>query len=861
MTVLIPTYVKDQARSWPKHEDAPDVPYAPVEQVLWARHPVDAHFSAYSCPQLPKRLSTHPPAYERIPGGVQMVLMVADADDPVAHEQETPARPGWRFVEQEKVKALLAAHPGILYYETKAGYRLVGGLGRPVRIADDSEYRDWRTRYLCWLGWLSRTWGIVGDPAMRDWTRAYRAPRVMRDGVPQDPPMWGQLGAIDREPEPADLQEVRRLAAQDKAWAQALAGLGRGARDDAGKRYEAVDHGDRLSLLRQYAQKVVDEEPPGRAGAGGGTAMFLVCRRLYRGLALPDDDRTRAILDSYGARCDPPWDREAEVRHKIESAKQTGSIALGAYLPRFEAWLALERQRDGLPVVKLGTDEDAAVNETIGHLARLPELFAHYQSCSLADVLEQEQDADAPGPDGIRRFGGAPRIRQLPAARVRTLTTKVARFERWDGRSRGWEPSNPTEWLVSGVCAEGRWAPVRQIVGLGDSPVILGDGRVLHQRGYDAPSGIFVTSRLPVEVPDRPTIDDARRAALTLLDLVGQFEFTSPAHRSAWLCALLTVLARFAHSGPAPLFLFEASTAGSGKTLLADLISCVAFGRPASRTPFSPHDEEMRKKITSAAMAGDRMILLDNVPNGGVLQSAALDAALTSNGWWKDRVLGSNDVYDGPLLAVFFATGNNLSIAGDLGRRILHSRLEPQADMPELRAGFKYPKLLMHALKNRGLYASCALTILRAHWAAGRPEPAAQAWGSFEGWSSVSRAPLAWMGLPDPGETREELQAMADRGRGAAAALVHELAAAFGNRGFLVSDVTTLAYPKGFQIGEERAGLKEALDELCNAKPGGQPTPHQIGNSLKRIRGRAFDGRRLVCEVDKKTKLQRWRVA
>src|SRR6185369_9319887 len=102
---------------------------------------------------------------------------------------------------------------------------------------------------------------------------------------------------------------------------------------------------------------------------------------------------------------------------------------------------------------------------------------------------------------------------------------------------------------------------------------------------------------------------EARAAAGLLLDLIGQFDFASPAHRSTWLCALLTVLSRFAFSGPAPLFLFEASTAGSGKTLLADLLSCIAFGRPASRTPFSPHDEEMRKKITSAAMAGDRMIL------------------------------------------------------------------------------------------------------------------------------------------------------------------------------------------------------------------------------------------------------------
>ena len=47
----------------------------------------------------------------------------------------------------------------------------------------------------------------------------------------------------------------------------------------------------------------------------------------------------------------------------------------------------------------------------------------------------------------------------------------------------------------------------------------------------------------------------------------------------------------------------------------------------------------MRKKITTLAVEGERLVMLDNL--AGAVGNDVLDAALTSDPW-KDRLLGGN---------------------------------------------------------------------------------------------------------------------------------------------------------------------------------------------------------------------------
>src|SRR5262249_55423636 len=153
---------------------------------------------------------------------------------------------------------------------------------------------------------------------------------------------------------------------------------------------------------------------------------------------------------------------------------------------------------------------------------------------------------------------------------------------------------------------------------------------------------------------DQPSRDDAIDAVKILDEVLVDFPFSADIHRSAWFAGLLTPLARFAFSGPAPLFLVDSNVRGSGKGLLCDCIATITTGNRFTIASYTQDDDELRKRITSLALGGDRLILFDNLE--GKFGSAALDAALTAERW-TDRVLGSNRMADAPLHMSWFATG------------------------------------------------------------------------------------------------------------------------------------------------------------------------------------------------------------
>src|SRR5262245_47892959 len=158
------------------------------------------------------------------------------------------------------------------------------------------------------------------------------------------------------------------------------------------------------------------------------------------------------------------------------------------------------------------------------------------------------------------------------------------------------------------------------------------------------------------------------------------FPFETAAHRSALLAGLLTPLAWFLFDGPAPLFLIDKNVRGAGAGLLADVVALTVSGRRFPIMSYTNDREELRKRITALAIEGERLIMLDNL--AGAVGNDILDAALTAD-WWKDRVLGGNRIYDGPLHVVWFATGNNVQLHADTSRRVCHVRMESHHERPE----------------------------------------------------------------------------------------------------------------------------------------------------------------------------------
>jgi hypothetical protein len=207
------------------------------------------------------------------------------------------------------------------------------------------------------------------------------------------------------------------------------------------------------------------------------------------------------------------------------------------------------------------------------------------------------------------------------------------------------------------------------------------------------------------------------------------------------------------------LFLVDANVCGSGKGLLLDCICSITTGKRFAVATYPDDQDELRKRITSLAIAGERLVLFDNLE--GRFGNAVLDAALTATSW-EDRLLGVNRIVRAPLLMIWFATGNNVAVHADSTRRICHVRLESPHENPELRRDFKNPELLRHLRVRRLESLVAALTILRAYCVAGKPSQNLSAWGSFQGWSDVVRSAVVWTGLPVPGETRMQLRDRSD---------------------------------------------------------------------------------------------------
>ena len=170
-------------------------------------------------------------------------------------------------------------------------------------------------------------------------------------------------------------------------------------------------------------------------------------------------------------------------------------------------------------------------------------------------------------------------------------------------------------------------------------------------------------------------------------------------------------------------------------------------------------EEELRKKITTFLLYGDRIALFDNLT--GAFGDGTLDRALTGTEW-QDRILGANRQFRGPLTVTFYGTGNNVVIRADTARRICHIRLESPHERPEERADVKRPHLINWVTENRERLLAKALTILSAYHQASRPDFKLKPWGSFESWSALVRNAVVWCGLVDPGETRVAVQDQAD---------------------------------------------------------------------------------------------------
>jgi hypothetical protein len=327
------------------------------------------------------------------------------------------------------------------------------------------------------------------------------------------------------------------------------------------------------------------------------------------------------------------------------------------------------------------------------------------------------------------------------------VLTCAARFLKFDGRVKGFIPVDAPDYLADTYLARGGWKlPI--LNGITKTPFIRRDGSLCEQPGYDTQSGLLFKpgdETFP-PIPQQPTKDDAAKALATVDRLLDSFPFVSPADRSVALSALLTVLDRRSMR-TAPLHAFTSPTPGTGKSLLVDLVATLATRRPMPVISQGRNEEELEKRLGAALLAGDAAIALDNCEHP--LQSTFLCQALTQQKL-NIRMLGVSRNVETPVNAAIFATGNNLTICGDLTRRTLICALDAHCERPELR---RFVGNVIDSVQaGRAGLVAAALTVLRAWHTAGENVDA-EPFGSFEDWSYRVREPLIWLGHADPCNT------------------------------------------------------------------------------------------------------------
>ena len=297
----------------------------------------------------------------------------------------------------------------------------------------------------------------------------------------------------------------------------------------------------------------------------------------------------------------------------------------------------------------------------------------------------------------------------------------------------------PPEAVVRNVLAEPNLAMPR-IDRIVSAPVFAVDGSFDSTPGYQPTAGVFFAPPPGLEVPPIPTTPSAEDVgdALVLIydDLLVDFPFADAASRAHALAGMLLPFARNMIEGPTPMHLIDAPARGSGKTLLAHVMALPSAGTTAVASE-ARSEEEWRKRVGSFLSTGPQVVLIDNLKKH--LDSAALDAVLTSD-IWVDRLLGRNDrQIRYPNKALWLATGNGVTLSVDLARRTIPISLDANMELPDTRPAdsFRHRNLRAWALRSRGnLVWACAVLI--RHWIAhGRPDGVTPPLGSFESWTAT----------------------------------------------------------------------------------------------------------------------------
>ena len=204
------------------------------------------------------------------------------------------------------------------------------------------------------------------------------------------------------------------------------------------------------------------------------------------------------------------------------------------------------------------------------------------------------------------------------------------------------------------------------------------------------------------------------------------------------------------------------------------------------------------------------VIEFDNLTSDLVAHKS-LCTALTSE-FMSGRILGVSKTATVSTRTLFLSSGNNVGPVQDMTRRCITIHLDPGCEVPAARS-FDRPELVRDVLRDRGLYVSAALIIVRAWITAGRPKTVCKSMAGYGEWSDLCRQPLLWLGLADA--TESVFEAMAeDPDRETLDRLLTAWQSVFGKTAAMVRD----AVKQASIFHDEHVDLREVLHDIADQR-------------------------------------------
>lgn len=561
--------------------------------------------------------------------------------------------------------------------------------------------------------------------------------------------------------------------------------------------------------------------------------------------------------DRFVALCDDIVATTKQASAKFPKTEWMAAIKAHAREARAEAKASKRRAVEqtevptGLRVVTLGFDLARDADQCVDALVSCDGVFQRAGSLVRLVRAPGVPPLDTGADDAAKRAherdarrspdAGAPIIEGLPAVTVAELLSTVVEFRRRS--EQGDRRVTPPDGLAARIVARRSYDPriIRPLVGVVGSPVMLASGEILTAPGYHRESGLYLDWHgPPVEVPERPTRDDARAAAERIADVFCDFRMQGDeqARRlsvATCIAAVLTPLARYAVDGPVPAYIWSADAQSAGKTLLAQTCGAIVLGRTPAARPWCEDGDELQKTLGALALHAPPVALFDNARTH--VESGALEAILTSD-TYAARVLGASATPELPWRTTLYLTANHATFSADAAKRfrfvLMHGRgVVTAGEAPgETVRVFRHPRLLAHVLEHRDAYLRDALTILRAHVLAGRPAGASL--DAFEAWAEVVAGAVLWAYDADP--ALAHAPAEANRDRTTARAVVAAWCVAQRER-----STTLSALRERIVAGEPRlVALRDALADLADVADFSRATVKSLGSRLARIAGRTM---------------------